>query len=493
MGILYNALNFLYFVPGQTAIMKNITGLGQVLLIIIVFIISRLMVALSGIHLDIRALSAYWQYLDIETLRNHLLAGVWYDHTQPPVFNLFLGTILKIGGSHYIFLFAFILKLISLTNAILLFTISKKLSRLYFLPMLVALVYILSPATIIFESELFYTSTVSLLLLLTVFYLIRITESNGWWNAFGIIFPLAVLCLTRSIYHMIWLLVVVGILLFYFRRKAILNKLILASLAGIVLVGSWYVKNKILFGKFTTSTWVGMNVARNVFHDNEVKDSSRIEAYAPFSKISVYRKFLDPQFELQYQGMNDRDLLLEMKNDSFINEKEVSYIPVSERYQKASLDFIRTHPAAYAKNVIQSSILYFTPATMYSLSVEKAAKIRYYDMLYSFNLTSFAKNKEQRRVLLTISAFPKMILYFFVFFIIIRLVVQSGSVTPWNIFIMVAIGYVFGMGSFFEHYENMRFRFETEPLFLILAAQVFSRLFSRFQIRRRAPIRDLIA
>jgi hypothetical protein len=49
------------------------------------------------------------------------------------------------------------------------------------------------------------------------------------------------------------------------------------------------------------------------------------------------------------------------------------------------------------------------------------------------------------------------------------------------------------VSSFFEHYENMRFRFETEPLFLILAAQVFSRLYSRFQIRRRPLIPELIA
>ena len=272
-----------------------------------------------------------------------------------------------------------------------------------------------------------------------------------------------------------------------------MNKLIIASLISIVLVGTWYVKNKFLFDRLTTSTWVGMNMARNVFHDNEIKDSSRIEAYEPFSRISVYRKFLDPQFENKFKGRNDRDLLQEMKNDSFINETEVSYIPVSDLYQKASIDFMRNHPGAYAKNVFQSSILFFTPGTLYSLALENAEKIKYYDLLYSFNLTVFAKNKQERRILLTISALPKLILYLFVFFIFIRIYLQSRTITPWNLFIMITLGYVFGISSFFEHYENMRFRFETEPLFLILAAQVFSRSFSRLQIRRRAPVGDLIA
>jgi hypothetical protein len=473
--------------------MKNITDSGQLLIIITVFVVSRFILMLLGIHLDILALSAYWQYLDIETLRNHLLSGVWYDHAQPPLFNLFLGYVLKIGGTHYILIFDIILKLISLCNALLLFIIVKRLSTVFYMPILVALLYILSPATIIFEAELFYTSLVSLFLLISVFYLIRFTESDRWLNAFGIFFPITLLCLTRSVYHMIWLFIIAATLIFYFRRKAALNKLILASLISILLVGSWYVKNKLLFGKLTASTWVGMNMARNVFHDNEVKDSSHIEAYEPFSRISVYRKFLDPEFENKFKGLNDRDLLQEMKNDSFINETEVSYIPVSELYQKASMDFIRNHPGSYAQNIIQSSILFFTPGTLYSLAVGKAGKIKIYDLLYSFNLTIFARDKKERRILLTISAMPKLILYVFVFFMLARISLQTRSITPWNLFILITIGFVFGVSSFFEHYENMRFRFETEPLFLILAAQVFSRIISQFQIRRSVPLRDLIA
>ncbi len=340
--------------------MKNITSSAQLLIIITVFVASRFIVMLLGIHLNILALSAYWQYLDIETLRNHLLRGVWYDHAQPPLFNLFLGYVLKIGGTHYILLFDIILKLISLCNAFLLFAIVKRLTTVYFLPLLVALVYILSPATIIFEAELFYTSLVSLFLLVSVFYLIRITESDSWLNALGIFLPLTLLCLTRSVYHIVWLFIITATLIFYFRRKAVLNKLMIVSLISILLVGSWYVKNKLLFGKLTASSWVGMNLARNVFHDNEIKDSSHIEAYEPFSRISVYRKFLDPAFENKFKGLNDRDLLQEMKNDSFINETEISYITVSELYEKASMNFIRKHPGAYAKNVFQSFILFFS-------------------------------------------------------------------------------------------------------------------------------------
>ncbi len=143
------------------------------------------------------------------------------------------------------------------------------------------------------------------------------------------------------------------------------------------------------------------------------------------------------------------------------------------------------------KNVFQSAILYFTPATLYSLAVEQSEKIKYYDLLYSFNLTHFAKDKQQRRILLTISAIPKMIPVFLcIFYFYPGFVYKPDPLHPWNLFIMITIGFVFGISSFFEHYENMRFRFETEPLFLILAAQVFSILYSRFQIRQTTPIKE---
>ena len=473
--------------------MKNLSGSRQVMIIIALFILSRTLALFAGLHLNPWPLYAYWQYLDVDTLKNHLLNGLWYDHAQPPAFNLLLGFILKIGGDHSTLLFAVLLKGISLVNTLLIFSILRKIIVAPYIPLIISVIYLLSPATLVFECEIFYTTTVSFLLLVTVYFLIKFTTSGKTWHAFMIFFSLTLLCLTRSIYHIIWLFVISAFILFYFRKSPFSRKLLPPSLLAIILVGTWYIKNQIIFGKFTASTWVGMNMARDVFHDDAIRDSSRIEAYEPFSRIGVYRKFLDPAFEDSYKGLNDLDLLMEMKNDSFINETEVSYIQVSDLYQKASMQYIRNHPAAYAQNVFQSSILYFTPATVYSLAADQAARIKTYDLLYSFNLTHFAKGKQQRRILLTISALPKLALYILVFFSLIRYVWQNRSLTPWNLFIIFTIAFVFGLGSLFEHYENMRFRFETEPLFLILAAQVFSRWYTRFQIRSKPPIQELIA
>ena len=440
-----------------------------------------------GIRMNIQPLYVYWQYLDVDTLNHHLLRGVWYDHAQPPVFNLLLGLILKIFGEQAL-AFGVIYKIISLLNGLLLLSILKKTTRLHPVPLLLALGYLLSPATMIYECELFYTSFISLLLLTSVYFLIRLHAKSSWAHAAGFFLPLALLCLTRSVYHILWLFLITGVLLVYFRRKPVFRQIITFGILSLLLAGGWYVKNKIIFEKLSVSSWAGMNMARNVFHDNEVTDSSRIEAYAPFSKISVYQKFIDPGFEKKYTGLNDRDLLSEMKNDSFINENNINYIPVSDQYQKASINYIKSHPVAYLKNVLQSMILYFTPATLYSLALDQAGKIKYYDVVFSFNLTHFAHGKQERRIALTLSAIPKLLIYLLVFFVFIQHGVRTKTITSWNLFILLTIGFVFGVGSLFEHYENMRFRFETEPLFLILAAQAIGILYYKKKTRTQISV-----
>ena len=76
---------------------------------------------------------------------------------------------------------------------------------------------------------------------------------------------------------------------------------------------------------------------------------------------------------------------------------------------------MRSHPLDYIKNVLQSVIIFFAPVTRYSHAEKQAAKIKWYDVIYFFNLSHFAKGKQQRRIALTLSAIPKMIIYCLVF------------------------------------------------------------------------------
>lgn len=478
--------------------MKKIFFHNGGLVLILFFILSRTLVAFAGIDMDQTALYRYWQYLDVITLKDHLLPGIWYDHTQPPLFNLFLGLVLKTAGTHAPIAFQALFKLFTLANAWLLLGILKKVTRHPYLPLLLTLVYLLSPATIIFENELFYTSFITLLLLLATRYLLQMEEGIHWRRVLGLFIPLVLVCLTRSMYHILWLLVLSVVVLVWYRRRRQFRILFLGALLSLLLVGGWYVKNYFIFHQFSTSTWMGMNMARNVFHDVTFTDSSNIAAIEPFSKISDYRRFLPPGYGDKYAGLEDRDLLQEWKNDSFINEKHVGYIGISRLYSKASRDAIRARPMAYMTNVLQSAIIYFAPATRYPTTEYLSNKMAWYDVVYSFNLSHFAHGKQQRRIMLTLSAIPKFIIYFLVFGWLTREVIRSRKMGAWRIpgglvtvFITCVIGYIFAVSSLFEHYENMRFRYEAEPLFLVLLGTCIIPILDIFLPHDRPKVQDL--
>lgn len=426
--------------------------------------------------MDFQALYRNWQYLNIETLKHNLLNGVWYDHTQPPIFNIFLGFIIKLSGSHAPLVFSIVFKVLTLLNSFLLLRIIKQQSSHKYIPIFFTILYLLSPATMLFENELFYTTFVSLLLLVSCNFLTQYQSSANPKNIIGFLLAISLICLTRSMYHLVWLLLPVLYLIIYHRKQKYFRKLLFTGLFFIVLVSSWYVKNYQIFGKFTASTWQGMNIARNVFHDVLITDSAKIAAIEPFSKISAYKKFLLRDPDPKFRNLNDRDLMQEYKNDTFINEKHISYIKISDLYMQESKLEIKNNPAGYLKNVVQSSIIFFTPATRYPVNELQARKLKYYDLFYSFNLSQLAQSKQERRIALTLSALPKLAIYLFVFFLTIKNGIRRKHIPIIPLFIIYTIAYVFCISSLFEHYENMRFRFEVEPLFLILTAMLFSQI-----------------
>jgi len=463
--------------------MKKISISRDAGLIVAIFLLSRTIVSLFGVRLDYEALYRNWQYLDVRTLRDSLLSGLWYDHTQPPVFNFLLGIVVQSTGKLAPTVFILTLKAISLISALLMLKIGKRLlpapatgqpSIVRHLPLIVSLLYLLSPATILFENELFYTSFISLLFLISAISLLSLRQTIDWKNTAGFLVPLLAIAMTRSMYHLVWLLVIIATIVLFYRKKAGVLRLATGGLLVLLLAGGWYLRNYLLFGNFSSSTWMGMNLARNVYHDAPTTDSTNIASIEPFSPVSAYKTWLSHADTARYIGIGVRDLHEEMKNDTFINEKNVAYITVSRLYMESCKRQIKAHPARFLSNIAQSAIIFFAPATRYSVNEYLAKKIMYYDVLYSFNLSHFAKGKQQRRIALTISAIPKLLIYILVFGWWCRRIIRTRSIDALNAFLLLVLAYVFCLSSVFEHYENMRFRYEVEPLFLILAGQAIA-------------------
>ncbi|MES2387281.1 MAG: hypothetical protein V4543_04725, partial [Bacteroidota bacterium] len=68
----------------------------------LVFIISRILAYLAGVRFDSDTMLAdTWQLADAKLLQTNLLQTIFYLNTQPPLFNLFVGLVLKIFPHSY--------------------------------------------------------------------------------------------------------------------------------------------------------------------------------------------------------------------------------------------------------------------------------------------------------------------------------------------------------------------------------------------------------
>src|ERR1700737_617915 len=104
--------------------------------------------------------------------------------------------------------------------------------------------------------------------------------------------------------------------------------------------------------------------------------------------------------------------------------------------------------------------MFFAPATRYPYAEEDAKKIKYYDLVYSFNLSHFANGTEQRKIALAVSAIPKIVLYISVFFILLRSAIRQKNISLFNLFILITFAFSFSVSSLIEHYENIFFLFD---------------------------------
>lgn len=79
-----------------------------IILMIFVYAISRLFFALLGVYFNTDPLTKFWQNLDVLMLQQNLLESVYYQHSQPPLFNLFLGIVVKLFPKNYSMVFSLI-------------------------------------------------------------------------------------------------------------------------------------------------------------------------------------------------------------------------------------------------------------------------------------------------------------------------------------------------------------------------------------------------
>ena len=332
-----------------------------------VFAVSRVLYALAGIRFYSWSETHLMHFISPDLLRTDLLRSVFSLHNQPPFFNLFMGTVLKLvpgsGDSafHAVYLF------LGLTLAVSLYLLMRRLGVSGGVSAALTALFIASPSCILFENALLYTFFVAVFLTLAALFLHRWLENGGARDGAAFFVLLGLVVLTRSFFHAAWYAACV-VLAFLYRRSGWKRTVLLAGIPFLV-VFALYAKNLALFGTFGSSTWMGMSLSKmTTFKLPEEErlamvkrgELSELSLLPPFKAIWFYNRYVHIP---RYVKTGIPVLDIEFYPDVGNNWNNLAYVSISRQYLKDALVVMRTHPLVYVRSLTESLRIFFFPAS----------------------------------------------------------------------------------------------------------------------------------
>ncbi|MBI4843168.1 MAG: hypothetical protein HY809_02435 [Nitrospirae bacterium] len=494
--------------------MKSINNLSAthrlstatVFILVISFALSRLAFWLMGVRYDTSMFDWCMQCLDTSVLHDRLLPALLNLHSQPPGFNLFLGLVLKAFPDSFSRFFHIFYMLLGFTIYCSLYYFLR-LSQFSRLPaILIAFIFIISPSSILYENWLFYTYPVAALLALAAVALYRFQNTTQTVYAAVFLLLCAFVCLTRSAFHLVFLLACVPFVLM--PRGIRWRKVVLCVIVAICLVASLYLKNLVMFGFFGSSSWSGMSmfkIASTLVERGQIEtqvqsgDISAIASIPPFESLSAYADYLASPSQ---DSLFKPELSAILKTNGRPNYNHEAYIAISREYQKAAERLISNDPLLYLRTVCGSWRIYFKPSWDYSflrintevlsqyISILSAFRDQVYVDLDLFKQHLFKSNNPGILYPLTSFLVFSSILLAASFRSVVFLyrIVRHGNTSGLVfIFMTMVVLYVAVLGNIVETGENNRFRVETDPLIFLLTAVMCRDLYMNIARLRRRP------
>ena len=224
-----------------------------------VVLASRAALYAAGLRFYDAEVDAYMPFLDPVWLEADLLRSLVHLHAQPPGMNGLVGVMRQALGESATAGFALTFSLLGVLLAVSLADLLRQVGTSRRWAVGISAAFILSPPVLLFETFLLHTYPSAALVTATLAAFGRaVDRGGGWWTACFV--AGALLCLTRSAFHLVWLLALVGgaVACRPDRTRSILRRAALPT--GAVL--AWYAKNLLLFGFFGASSWLGLSLAK---------------------------------------------------------------------------------------------------------------------------------------------------------------------------------------------------------------------------------------
>ena len=443
-----------------------------------------------------------WHLIDRSLLEERLFESIFYLHTQPPLWNLYIAALLAIPAQYQIAFLTSVALILGFASYSCLFWLMQfmKISRISALGL--STLFMASPTFILLEHTTGSDFVVVTLLVISLVLLWRFTEEPSYARALLFFFFLAIICLVRSLFHVSFFILATIVVVVTNRKmyKAIL----FASIPCLVIVLSVYVKNYVVFGKFSASTWMGMNAAKVVTRSISLSERtewhkegivSDVMLHEPWSDLAEYPEKLcrvDPRFS------HIPLLTTKYKDGGYKNLHHVAYIAVADQYMSDLIQVIRYRPFRYVNGLAAAWFCYFRSTDESEWLAHREMfmpLVNVYDYLlygkspWPLNYATDRKASYNFYVILLV-VLPLLFLYGLILLLDKhKLTRQQKTIVG---FMMLSIVFVAVTINFFELAENQRARFYTDSFSLILLGHFIQNRAWR-SLRRVWPSNKLVA
>jgi len=461
-----------------------------------IFALSQTGYYLAGVRFDTSSLRDYLQLLDPELLKDRLAESLFYLQSQPPLFNLFLGIVFKLFPHHHALAFATAYLAMGLGIYLSLFALMQRAGVSRAIALALSTWFAVSPSFVLYGHWLLYTFPLALLLTTSCLVFSSSVQRPRFRSLLGLFSILLVICALRSTFHLaFFLLVMVGLLAFRWRHR---RTILLAALAPLLLLVALYAKNYLLFGNFSTTSWFGMNFSGVTVRAVPIQTRQKLVDEGKLTPLAMIPRFSDlsayPPEYAAVAGFEGIPVLRQTrKSNGAPNSNHLAYIAISAQYLKDDLYVVRHHPQYLLVGWLNSWLNYFRSTTDYALLFGNLRHITPVNVLYDYlcygkvpwyrlRLGSiplyFAPGSEPRVYAFLLLGLPALV----VFGIRQALRAQrNGLALDGNqrlllLYLCFNIVYVALVGNTFEVSENNRFRFATDPLYVVLLGLVIERL-----------------
>lgn len=337
------------------------------------FVVSRIAAVAAGVRFDTTWLERSWQIADPQLLAADPFATSWSLHTQPPLYNLGLGVVLRWSPIAPETTFHLTHLALGVALCVAMVDLARTLGARPVTATVAALVVTVSPAAIVYESWLFYTYPVAVLLTVTVALFGRwVTTGRAvWFVAMAAVATATVL--TRSLYHPIWLAALL-VLAWSARHPPSARRWAgAAALCAMVLVGAVVVRNIVVAGEPSTSSWFWMNASRmsvgqlSPEHRQRLIDTGELTPVAGVGSFQHYADYEPGMPPCEPEHADDPVLAEPTKSSGHVNFAYECFLPVYDAARHDTLVALRADPASAVRAQLAAWHLSAVPAQDYVL------------------------------------------------------------------------------------------------------------------------------